>query len=140
MIEKLITRLKALISKPKNVFLLDGFGAVVTAILLFAVLKLWNEYFGMPKNYLLILSISAFLLALYSFSCSKFLKNNIRKFLMLLIVFNLSYTIFTFVLIINFYSQLTILGLLYFIAEILIISSLVFIELKTLKCSTQNSL
>lgn len=130
--------MKTFISKPKNVFLLDGFGAAITAILLFAVLKPWNQYFGMPQNYLLILSIFAFHLALYSFSCFKFLNNNPRKFLQLLIIFNLSYTIFTFVLIVNFYSQLTILGLLYFIAEILIISSLVFIELKTLKYTIQN--
>lgn len=133
MIRQLNTFLKTLISKSRTVFLLDGIGAALTAILIIAVLKPWNEYFGMPKRYLLILSIFAFGLALYSFSCYQFLKKNPRKFLQLLIFFNLLYIIFTFGLVINFYSQLTLLGLLYFIAEILIISSLVFIEIKIVK-------
>ena len=39
MIAQLNTFLKTLISKPRTVFLIDGFGAALTAILLFAVLK-----------------------------------------------------------------------------------------------------
>ncbi len=132
MIRQLNTFLKTLISKSKMVFLLDGLGAALTSILLIAVLKPWNEYFGMPKNYLLILSIFAFGLALYSLSCFRFLKNNHRKFLKLLIFLNVSYIIFTLILIINFYHDLTILGLLYFTLEILIIGGLVFIERKSL--------
>lgn len=118
--------------KPKTVFLIDELGAVLTAILLMTI-RTYNEYFGMPRKTLTILSIVALIFAIYSFSCFLFSHNNSQKLLRPIIVANLTYCILTLGLVIYFYNRLTILGLAYFTGEILIICGLVHIELKTLK-------
>jgi len=131
--------IKTLTLKPKIVFLIDGLGAVLTAILLITVLKTFNEYFGMPLKTLTVLSIIAFIFAIYSLSCFAFSDNNSQKLLRPIIVANLTYCILTLGIVIYFYNKLTILGLTYFFGEILIISGLVYIELKTLKASKQKN-
>jgi len=130
--------IKTLTLKPKIVFLIDGLGAVLTAILLITV-KTFNEYFGMPLKTLTVLSIIAFIFAIYSLSCFAFSDNNSQKLLRPIIVANLTYCILTLGIVIYFYNKLTILGLTYFFGEILIISGLVYIELKTLKASKQKN-
>jgi len=130
--------IKTLTLKPKIVFLIDGLGAVLTAIHLITV-KTFNEYFGMPLKTLTVLSIIAFIFAIYSLSCFAFSDNNSQKLLRPIIVANLTYCILTLGIVIYFYNKLTILGLTYFFGEILIISGLVYIELKTLKASKQKN-
>ena len=135
MIGRIKRIIKALTLKPRSVFLVDGVGAVLTAFLLITVLKTFNEYFGMPRETLTILSILALILAIYSFSCFAFSDNNSQKLLKPIIVANLTYCILTLGLVVYFYNKLTILGLTYFGGEILIIGGLVYIELKTLETS-----
>jgi len=130
--------IKALTLKSKTVFLIDSVGAALTAILLIAVLKPFHEIFGMPRETLTLLSIVASLLAIYSFSCFVFSDNNRQKLLRTIIVANIAYCILTAGLVIYFYNSLTILGLTYFVGEILIISVLVYIELKIVKANRQN--
>jgi len=138
MIGRIKRIIKALTLKSKTVFLIDGLGATLTTILLIAVLKTFNQCFGMPRKTLTILSILALILAIYSFSCFAFSHNNPQKLLRPIIVANLTYCILTLGLVIYFYNKLTILGLAYFVGEILIICGLVYIELKTLKALRQN--
>jgi len=130
--------IKALTLKPKTVFLIDALGATLTTIFLIAGLKTFNEYFGMPQETLTILSILALALAIYSFFCFAFLPNNTQKLLKPVIVANLTYCILTLGFVIYYYNKLTILGLTYFVGEILIICGLVYIEIKTLKANRQN--
>jgi hypothetical protein len=130
--------LKALTLKPKTVFLIDALGATLTTIFLIAGLKTFNEYFGMPQETLTILSILALVLAIYSFFCFAFIDNNAQKLLRPIIVANFTYCILTLGFVVYFYNKLTIFGLTYFVAEILVICGLVYIELKTLKASRQN--
>ena len=124
--------------KPKTVFLVDGLGAVLTAIFLKAILKPFNKYFGMPRETLTTLSLLALALAIYSFSCFAFTDTNPKKLLRPIILANLTYCLLTGGLVIYFYNKLTLVGLCYFVAEILIIAGLVYIEVKTLKASDQN--
>jgi len=132
MIETLKNYFTELTRKPKTIFLIDGIGALVTTILLFGVLRPFNQYFGMPRETLFILAIIAGLMAIYSFSCFVLLENNWRKWLRPIIVANSLYCILTIGFIIYFYPQLTILGLIYFGGEILVIFGIVGIELQTL--------
>jgi len=138
MIGHIKRNIKALTLKSKTVFLIDGLGAALTTILLISVLKTFNEYFGMPRDALTILSLLALILAIYSFSCFAFSDKNSEKLLKPIIAANLTYSILTLGFVIYFYNELTILGLIYFIGEILIICGLVYIEIKTLKASRQN--
>lgn len=130
--------IKALTLKPKIVFLIDGLGAFLTALFLNSILKTFNEYFGMPLKTLTLLSIIALIFAIYSLSCFVFSDNNSQKLLRPIIVANLTYCILTIGLVIYFYSKLTTVCISYFVGEILIISGLIYIEIKTLKVCNQR--
>lgn len=125
--------------KPKTVFLIDGLGATLTAILLITVLRTFNKYFGMPPQALTILSIAALILVIYSFSCFLFSNDYPQRFLRPLIVANLTYCLSTLGFVIYYSDRLTTLGFAYFIGEVLIICGVVHIELNALNVSRRNS-
>ena len=126
------------ILKPKTIFLVDGLGAFATASILFLVQWRFQEYFGMPREVLSLLSMIAFIFAVYSISCFLFLNKNWRIFLKAIVTANLLYCCLTTGLGIYYYSKLAILGLTYFLAEIAVIVGLVYIEFQTLKTSVTN--
>lgn len=122
-----------LIRKPKILFLIDGIGALVTAFSLFVILRTFHEYFGMPKVTLNYLSIVAAIFCFYSSSCFFLLKNNWQPFLRIIGVANLLYCCVTMCLMIYYYDRLTILGITYFLTEIIIVCAVAFMELNILK-------
>lgn len=126
------------ILKPKTIFLVDGLGAFATASILFLVQWRFQEYFGMPREVLSLLSMIAFIFAVYSISCFLFLNKNWRIFLKAIITANLLYCCLTTGLVIFYYSTLAILGLTYFLAEIAVIVGLVYIEFQTLKIGNKK--
>jgi len=129
MIKKLRKVINYLSGKPKSLFLIDGIGAMLTAFFLFAVLRNFNEYFGMPETLLAYLAAIAVCFCIYSAACFVFLKDNWTPYLRGIGIANLLYCILTTGFLIIYYSQLTIIGATYFILEIAIICGLVCIEL-----------
>lgn len=117
----------------KTLFFIDGLGATITSFLLMAVLRAFEEYFGMPADILVILSIIALIFAIYSFSCFALYDKTSPKFLVVIIVANSLYCLLTSGLIISYFKRLTLLGLTYFIIEIIILCGLIYVELKTFK-------
>ena len=111
-----LTELK---TNPKRIFLIDAFGALLSAISLFGILAQWEHYFGMPKKTLFLLSGIAFCLFIYSMSCHRFIKSNWKPFLRILIVFNIVYLLISFGFIIKYSEKLTKLGWVYFILELI---------------------
>ena len=85
----------------KNVFLIDAIGALLTAFLLFAVLAQLEQYFGMPKQVLFLLSGSAFCLFVYSISCHRFIKKKSSGFLLLLMILNTIYVLASIAMVIQ---------------------------------------
>jgi hypothetical protein len=128
--EKIITQFKL---KPKNLFLIDGLGALLTAFFLFVILRTFSEYFGMPQTTLTYLSVIALFFFFYSFACFYLLKNDWKPFLRIISIANLLYCILTLGLVIYHRQSITLLGITYFFAEIILVCGLVFVELKTLK-------
>lgn len=126
MIKKIVPLLAA---KPKKLFLLDFSGALVTFFSLFVILRSFNSYFGMPETVLLYLSAAAGCLCVYSFVCFLFLQSKWAAFIRAVAIANLLYCLLTTVIVILFYQQLTLLGIIYFIGEIIIVSTLAFVEL-----------
>lgn len=126
-IRKTISRLAR---KPKTLFLTDGLGALVTTFFLFVVLKIFHEYFGIPKTLLNYLSAIAACLCVYSTTCFFFLKTNWMPFIRLISFANLFYCILTIGLLIIYSPLITIIGITYFFIEIVIVFGLVYIELK----------
>jgi hypothetical protein len=117
---------------PKRLFLIDSLGAFLTALLLFAILRTFSEYFGMPKSTPSILSIIALIFCVYSLYCFFLVNKNWHPFLRGIIIANLLYSCLTLGLIIYNYPRLTILGVTYFLLEIVVIYGLIFFEINVL--------
>ena len=128
-----------LIQSPKSLFLVDGIGAIITFFFLFAILRPFNEYFGMPVDILLLLSAIAAIFCLYSLTCYFLVSNNWRPFLMAISIGNLLYCCLTMGLVIYYFQSLTALGVTYFIAEIILLFGLVFVEQKAIVRSYQGN-
>ncbi len=115
--------------KPKRLFLIDGLGALVTLFFLAVVLTRFQEYIGMPKKGLYFLSIFAVIFSIYSITCYLLRPVNWNILLRIIAFANLVYCFITIGYICYFYEHLTMIGLLYFITEILIIFVLINLEL-----------
>ena len=126
--QNLLNRLK---TNPKRIFLIDAFGALLTTILLFGILAQLEQYFGMPKNILYLLSGIALCLFIYSISCHLLIKSNWKPFLRILIICNLLYSLVSLVIIIKHSEKLTELGWTYFILELIVIGIIVIVEYKS---------
>ncbi len=118
-------------TNPKQIFLIDAFGALLTTFLLFGVLGQLESYFGMPSKVLYILSGTAFCLFMYSISCYRCIESNWKPFLGIVIVCNSMYVLGSLGLIIIHFEKLTELGFLYFILELIVIGTIVFVEYKS---------
>lgn len=121
--------IKQLSTDPQKLFLLDSIGAFTTAFLLFVVLRNFKEYFGMPEIILTYLSVIAVCFCIYSMTCFFVIESNWITFIKSISTANLLYCILTIGLVIFYRSQLTTIGIAYFLGEIAIICGLVYIEL-----------
>lgn len=119
--------------KPKLLFLIDSTGAMFTALSLFAVSKNFHECVGLYTEILTFLSAIAACFCLYSAACFLFLKGSWTSFIKGIIAANLLYCSFTTGLLVIYYRQLTIIGMTYFLVEIVLICGLVCIEFNTVK-------
>jgi hypothetical protein len=117
--------------KPQNLFFIDSLGAALSATLYILVLARFENIFGMPQNTLYFLSLLATIYAAYSCLCYLINLENWKSYLKIIALANLVHCCLIIGLLFYFYQQLTFLGLLYFIGEIIIVSSLAIIELKT---------
>jgi hypothetical protein len=84
----------------------------------------------MPPAILTYLSIIAASFCIYSIGCFLFLKGNWVPFIRAISVANLLYSLLTIVLVIVHYPVITMPGIAYFVAEIIIVCTLVYIELR----------
>jgi hypothetical protein len=113
----------------KKILLLDSLGALVTAVNLL-VISQFESYSGVPRDIALILLPLPILYSIFSFLSYKFGNHNWRSLLKMIAIANLFYCCLTmYVTWINF-DTFKILGIIYFIVEILIIVVLATLELK----------
>ena len=92
------------------------------------LMRIFEDYIGMPDGILMILSGVAGVFCFYSMSCYLLVKHNWRKLLLTISIANVFYVCVTAGLAIYFHANLTILGAGYFIGEIVVVSLLVYIE------------
>lgn len=118
-----------LAQKPKNLFLIDAIGAMITTVILVVILINFNHYFGISKTTFSYLSLFVAFLCIYSTTCFFFLKDNWVIYIRIISSANLLYCLFTLGLMIFNHAELTIIGLIYFLVEMAIIIGLVYIEL-----------
>ena len=120
-------------SDPKKLFLTDSAGAFITATLLVVVVIPFNEAFGMPRSPLYCLSAIAYIFSIYSFCCWYIKTDQWPLLLKALSVANCVYCVLTVILLIKNIETLTLIGLVYFAGEIIIIFSLVSLEIRIIK-------
>ena len=116
---------------PRTLFLIDGLGAMLSAIFLGVVLVKLEHYFGMPKNVLYGLASVACIFAVYSLTNHFCFPENWRFYLKGIATANFVYCLVTLSLAIYYSKALTSLGIFYFLAEVMVIIGLVMIEWKT---------
>lgn len=138
MIRKVRDFVRYLTARPKTLFLIDSLGAVLTAFFLFAVLRNFNEYFGMPKTVLTYLAAIAGIFWIYSTVCFLFLKENYAPFIWTISSANLLYCVLTMGLTIYYFPMLTFICITYFLVEIALVLGLVYIELQVATAINRN--
>ena len=117
----------------KKLFLLDGFGAILSAVLLGVVLVKLESFFGIPKSTLYFLAVLPCFFAVYDFYCYFKINKNLGQFLKGIAIINLIYCCLSLGLAFYHYQQITYLGWTYIIGEIIIVSIIAVIELKAVK-------
>ena len=124
--EDLITKAEL---NPKKLFLIDGFGAILSAFLLGVVLVKFEEIFGIPTSVLYFLATIPIFFVIYDVFCyQKHLK--IGLLLKGIAVLNILYCCISIGLISCHFSSITILGWTYVIVEIILVSFLAMIEFR----------
>lgn len=132
------TLLFSLAKNPKKIFLIDALGALITCVLLLVIQTKLKFYFGMPVKTLTILSVIAFVLFWYSTACfTLFQKINWKRNLKRIAYANLIYCGLILFLLIYHYSLLTPFDWIYFLGEIAVIVSLVYLERSLIKHAAQ---
>lgn len=113
---------------PKQIFLVDAVGAVSTALLLSQLLARFENAFGMDKEILYGLAWAAVAFAVYSFANFLLPRPNWRTFLKGIAIANALYCAVTLALVIFYFGELTWLGIVYFLGEIVVVLALVRVE------------
>ena len=121
------------IKKTKNIFLLDGFGALLTTLLIFFVLRTFNDFFGLSKSILGYLAALALVFSIYSIFCYFLVSDNWKSFLKIICIANIFYCVLTFGVVIFNYQNISILGIIYFLGEIIVIVGVVYLEITVIK-------
>jgi hypothetical protein len=130
MLYKIHSIIDSLTSNSKRIFLIDGLGAMLSAFFLGVILVKFEDSFGMPRAILYALSSVACLFAIYSFCCYFFNFSHWQTYLKAIIVANTVYCCLTIGFVFFFYKSLTILGLIYFVLELIVMVVLIYIERK----------
>ncbi len=111
----------------RSVFLLDGIGALISAIFTGLVLPRLYHWTGLPPSVAYAMVIFPLVYSSYSFGCYLFLKTTKRVMLIAIIIANLFYC-FVSTVIIFILPSLTMWGSLILLAEIVIVLGVVAIE------------
>jgi len=117
-----------LIAQPKRIFLIDGVGALLSVILLSAVLARFEDLIGIPQRMLYLFSGIASFFTLYSLTCSFIVVERWKVYLKIIMLANTGYCLLTIGVLLYFSQSLTILGLAYFLAELCVVGILIWIE------------
>lgn len=112
----------------KRIFLVDGIGAIITATMLVLILGQFESIFGVPQRVTYFLAAIALIFAIYSLTCYLKHPSNWPSFLGAIAIANLSYCVLTVFLVVAFRNEITMLGIVYFAAEIVVVSSLAVYE------------
>ena len=119
----------------KQLFLIDCLGALASAFMLGIVLPSFESIIGMPKNVLYLLAFIAASFFFHSLWCFWNSDKNTKQRLKIIAIANLLYCCLTLALTLFYLKTLTIICLIYFALEMIIIVALSVFEIYV---STKN--
>lgn len=122
----------------KKIFLIDGFGAILSAFLLGVVLVRLERHFGIPSSVLYFLAVFPIFFAIYDFYCFSQVSYKRGQFLKGIAVANLLYCCLSLGVMFYHIETITSLGWTYILVEILIVIFLASVELITAKRLMKN--
>lgn len=111
----------------RRLFLVDGLGAFSTALLLTFVVR--HLKVGIPESILFMMALTAVMFSIYSMSCFVI---GVRRLIWLRVIgtLNVLYCIFSLGVLFLFADEVTLLGWLYFVGEVVLVLILASIELR----------
>ena len=112
----------------RSIFLLDGVGAVVSVLLLGVVLPALQPWIGMPLRVLHLLALIPILYAVYSLCCYWLVDHRNPRWLLAIMAANTLYCVLTAILVTVHVGEMTRLGIVYFVADALVIAGVVAFE------------
>jgi O-antigen/teichoic acid export membrane protein len=115
---------------PRRLFLIDAIGALISGSLLAFVLTSYEHLFGVSTDTLNVLAMIAFSFSVYSFSCFLINPKKWRLFMRLIASANLLYCCLTAIWVLGFHPEITLLGIAYFVGEIILVTGLALFEWK----------
>ena len=124
------TAINKILLQPKQLFLLDGFGALLSAFSLGVVLVQLESLFGIPPNVLYILAVLPCFFGVYDFYCYFKIERKIGFFLKGIAFVNLGYCVLSLGFAYVHQESITTLGWTYIILEVLIVVYLAILEIK----------
>jgi hypothetical protein len=127
------TTKKLAAKNPKTLFFVDCVGALLSVVLLAIVLADLQHIFGIPRNTLYFLAMFPCLFAVYDLNCIVRDRLKVIPFLKTLAIMNFSYCVLSLVVAIYRYQDLTVLGWIYILLEITIVSILAKLEFNVAK-------
>ncbi len=116
------------VKNPKAIFLFDSIGAFISAFCLLIISRFYSNYFGINPSTLQLLIILPIVFCIYSACCYLLIKHSYKPFILIIAIANFLYCLITLVLMFTLYSELTILGLSYFVLELMIMGIIIYLE------------
>jgi hypothetical protein len=113
----------------KKLLLLDAAGAFVTACTLFIIAKYFSHHFGIAQQSLLKLSAVAVVLCIFSTVSALFVKRHLAPYINIIAYANISYVLYTIILLLSNSTQVSAIAYVYFAIEAFIVLTLAYIEL-----------
>jgi len=116
---------------PRQLFIIDGLGALTSALLLGIVLVRFEDFFGIPSSVLYTLAFIPILFAIYDLYCYRNKNRQIAFYLKGIAILNLSYCCLSLFLSFQHKESITVWGWLYIIGEVIVIAILSWVEYNT---------
>lgn len=118
---------------PNRLFLLDGIGAILSAILLFILHFFFQVTTGLPQLIVYSLIAAAIFLAAYSLACSWLMKRYPARYLHGIAYLNGIYLLIVLMLLVQYYSRLHPFLFICFLLESLVLGCLICLEFTVAK-------
>ena len=113
-----------------GIFVIDGFGALISSFLLGVVLVKFEYIFGVPRHVLYLLAVIPLFFALFDFLAYNKCLFPYQRSLRMIAIMNILYCCLSLVMAIVHLDSIKTLGYVYIIVEIFIVLYLSIIELK----------